>query len=131
MTIVVDASAMVELLAHTASAPMVEAAIMTGIALAPELLDVEVLSALARLERTGRADRKTVHQAVEALLTAPIERVGHRGLAPAAWTRRGNISAYDAFYVALAAHLDCPLMTADRRLAATPGLDVAVTLLPS
>ncbi|WP_222850187.1 type II toxin-antitoxin system VapC family toxin [Allosaccharopolyspora coralli] len=37
------------------------------------------------------------------------------------WELRQNISAYDASYVALAEFLDCDLVTADARLARTPG----------
>jgi predicted nucleic acid-binding protein len=40
-----------------------------------------------------------------------------------------NVTPYDATYVALAEHLDCPLLTADGRLAAAPGLRCAVRLL--
>lgn len=35
---------------------------------------------------------------------------------------RGNLSFYDALYVALAEALDCPLVTADRRITGAPGL---------
>ena len=36
------------------------------------------------------------------------------------WQLKENVSAYDATYVALAEALDCPLLTADRRLASAP-----------
>ena len=38
-------------------------------------------------------------------------------LAERAWQLRANLSFYDALYVALAEALDCPLVTADQRLA--------------
>lgn len=45
--------------------------------------------------------------------TAPLLRRG--------WEVRDNVSAYDSCYIALAEALDCPLATADRRLANAPG----------
>jgi predicted nucleic acid-binding protein len=50
-------------------------------------------------------------------------------LLPDALALRHNLSAYDALYVAAARVLDCGLLTRDRRLAAAPGLDVAVTVV--
>lgn len=41
----------------------------------------------------------------------------HGALAARAWQLRQNVSFYDALYVALAERLDCPLVTADRRIA--------------
>ena len=41
---------------------------------------------------------------------------------PRAFELRANVSAYDATYVALAEHLDCPLVTGDARLANAPGV---------
>jgi len=43
-------------------------------------------------------------------------------LAAVAWALRDNLSFYDALYVALAAALDAPLITADARLASAPHL---------
>jgi predicted nucleic acid-binding protein len=37
------------------------------------------------------------------------------------WELRGNLTAYDAAYVALAEALEAPLVTRDERLAAAPG----------
>ena len=47
-------------------------------------------------------------------------------LARAAWALRQNLSFYDALYVALAAALDAPLITADRRLSGAPALGCVV-----
>lgn len=46
-----------------------------------------------------------------------------------AFELRANVTPYDAGYVALAEALDCPLWTADRRLAEAPGPRCSVELL--
>ena len=52
----------------------------------------------------------------------PVSRVPLHVLAESAWALRHNLNTYDAFYVALAQALDCELLTADRGIAAAPGL---------
>jgi predicted nucleic acid-binding protein len=42
------------------------------------------------------------------------------------WSLRENLTDYDAWYVAVAEALDCPLATLDRRLADAPGLSCDV-----
>ena len=37
------------------------------------------------------------------------------------WALRENLTSYDAWYVALAEVLDCPLVTLDRRLSRASG----------
>jgi predicted nucleic acid-binding protein len=51
-------------------------------------------------------------------------------LAGRVWELRDNVAAYGATYVALAEHLGCALLTADRRLAGASGLNCAVTVVP-
>lgn len=46
-----------------------------------------------------------------------LERVRHRPLLPRIWELLGNLTPYDAAYVALAELADAVLVTADRRLA--------------
>ena len=58
------------------------------------------------------------------------QRYPHTGsLAGAAWDLRDNVTFYDALYVALAAALDVPLLTADARLTRAPGLPCQVELV--
>jgi predicted nucleic acid-binding protein len=59
--------------------------------------------------------------ALDDLLALPIRRHSHRLLLDRVWALRNNLSAYDAFYVALAEVLDAPLITRDGRLARTKG----------
>ena len=96
---------------------------------APHLLDVEVSSALRRLERTGRLSPGRSLATLAFLEHADIKRHPHRPLLREIWSLRGQLSAYDAVYVALAAALDAPLVTTDRKLASLPGLPCVVARL--
>ena len=46
------------------------------------------------------------------------------------WELRRNLTSYDAWYVAIAEFLDCPLVTLDRRLARAPGLSCRIVVPP-
>lgn len=61
--------------------------------------------------------------------SGPIERLPIAPLLLDAWGLRHNLNSYDSLYVALARRLDCPLITADRRLAAAPGLGVPLIVV--
>lgn len=128
MTVVIDASAMVELLLERPAAPQVERLAAAG-GVAPAHFDAEVLGGLARVERLELAGAERVALAVSRLAAAPVGRVPLRGLLHEAWRRRANLSLADALYVALAARLGLTLVTADRRLAAAPLGGVAVTVV--
>ena len=55
------------------------------------------------------------------LSALPLERSPTLRLIPRCWQLRGNLTVYDAAYVALAEALAAPLLTADARLAAATG----------
>ena len=84
---------------------------------APHLLDVEVVSALRRLVTAGHFDQQRAMDALNILEQSDIRRHPHTPLLRVTWPLRGQVSAYDATYVALAAALDAPLVTTDRKLA--------------
>lgn len=88
---------------------------------APEVIDLEVLSAFRRLCAAGKLSVERADAAVADLQDLRIERVPHRPLVARCWELRDNVTVYDAAYIALAESLDVPLLTADRRLAAAPG----------
>ena len=96
---------------------------------APELLDVEVVSAWRRHEAQGRLSSERAALAHRDLRELPVERVSHRLLMERCWQSRANITIYDAVYVALAELLDVPLLTADRKLANAPGVRCQITVL--
>lgn len=93
---------------------------------APHLIDVEVASALRRLVATDRLDQQRAVVALQVLEQAEIHRHPHQPLLPIIWSLRDRVSASDAAYVALAAALQAPLVTTDRKLAGLPGLPCAV-----
>ena len=89
--------------------------------IAPELLDVEVVSAWRRHEADDLLDERRASLARSDLRDLPVERVSHRLLMERCWELRANVTTYDAVFVALAELLDAPLVTADRKLANAPG----------
>jgi predicted nucleic acid-binding protein len=94
--------------------------------LAPELLDVEVLSVLRRAVLRQQLAEQRAWLALTDLLDWPIDRIAHTVLVREAWQHRHNVSAYDAFYVAAARLYDAFLLTADGPLARTPALGIIV-----
>jgi predicted nucleic acid-binding protein len=92
-------------------------------------VNAEVLHAFRRLVNAEALTAERGHQAIELLATMALRRVGTTGLLARAWALRDNVTPYDAMYVALAERLACPLLTADRRLADSPGVDVPVILV--
>jgi predicted nucleic acid-binding protein len=95
---------------------------------APHLVMFEVANVLRRLERSKAITGDAAAQAHHDLLDLPIDLWPYETLAARSWQLRGNLSSYDAAYVALAAELDATLVTLDRRLAAAPGLPCAVAV---
>ncbi len=98
---------------------------------APEIVDLEVLSALRSLARAGSLDARRSRFAVDDLADLPLSRAPHLPLIPRCWELRDNLTAYDGAYVALAEMLGAVLLTGDHRLVAAPGLRCAVELLPA
>jgi predicted nucleic acid-binding protein len=121
--IVIDASAVLEVLLRTPAAGLIEARLFeSGETLhAPHLIDVEVAQVLRRYAMTGEADSERCRTALTDLLDLPVTRYPHDFLLSRIWELRSNLTAYDAAYVALAEALDAPLLTRDQRLANAPG----------
>jgi predicted nucleic acid-binding protein len=128
---VIDASVVIDLLIEHPRAANVRAALAGIDGVAPELLDAEVLNVVTRYVRRGELSETRAEQALELLVDADIERFPIAPLVRDAWALRHNVSSYDAFYVALARALGCPLVTCDRALAGAPGLGVTVTVVGS
>jgi len=123
---VVDASVAVEFLLRTPVGRQVEALFTDAILIAPELLDIEVLSVLRRALRQKRLDIQRAELAISDLAAWPVERISHRQLLQGAWALRHNLSAYDACYVAVAQRFDAVLITADGPLSRAPNLNIPI-----
>jgi predicted nucleic acid-binding protein len=121
--IVVDASALLEVLLRTPAATAVERRLFEpGETLhAPHLIDVEVAQVVRRYAAAGTIEPDRGRAAFSDLADFPLQRYPHGFLLPRVWELRDNLTAYDAVYVALAEALDAPLLTRDRRLAAAAG----------
>lgn len=128
MAVVIDASALAyALLGRTTRAAALRHRLESEECHAPHLIDAEVGDLLRRRVRRREitvADAEELLAAAPALIDHRYEMTG--GLARAAWTRRENLTFYDALYVALAAGLSVTLLTADDRLRAAPDLGCAV-----
>lgn len=124
--IVVDASAIVDVIAGRPSSRLLQRLGDEPALHAPHLLDVEVWSALrAGVARSSLTDLQA-DEARTLFHSMTIDRYPHRPLDDHVWRLRHNLSTYDATYVALAAALDAVLVTNDARLAAAPrtGIDI-------
>jgi len=124
MPVVVDASALVELLLRRERAPAVLQAVGDTEMVAPDVINPEVLWSLRRRERTGSMGADRARQAVEDLLDAPVRRLPTLPLLPTVWTLRANVTAYDACYVALARDSFRSAVTSGHSRSRAPGLGV-------
>lgn len=90
---------------------------MTNPAAAPDLINVEVLHTLRRLERQRYLDSDRAGDALSDFELLPIARYPTLDFLAHAWELRHNFTSNDAAYIALADALGTPLVTADRHLA--------------
>lgn len=122
MTVVVDASLVLAGVTDDGSQGHWALKQLQGSALiAPQLLPVEVVSGLRRLSLTGTLRQANAENAVRDVSTLDVELYPFLPLHDRVWELRNNLTAYDAWYVALAEAHDCPLATLDRRLVAAAG----------
>jgi predicted nucleic acid-binding protein len=129
--IIVDASALLEVLLRTTSARAVEERLFSPDETlhAPHLIDVEIAQVIRRYAGNGEIDADRGRAALADLSDFPVRRYPHDLLLPRIWALRHNLTAYDATYVALAEALDAPLLTRDRRLAGAAGAVVRVEVV--
>jgi predicted nucleic acid-binding protein len=127
---VVDASALLDVLLRLPNAAAIEARLLEEPVLhAPHLIDVEVAQVVRRYSLTGRIDEQRARELFADLADFPMRRYPHTALLARVWELRDNLSAYDAVYVSLADALDTPLLTRDRRLATAARRHIRVELV--
>lgn len=100
-----------------------------GDLVAPDLVDVETVAVLRRRWLAGEVTARRFSTAIGDLEDLALLRLPTLPLMRRAYALRANVTAYDAAYVALAEQLDCPLVTADARLARAPRLRCAVDVI--
>lgn len=123
MTVVVDASLVVAALVDSGSdGRWAESMLESGALAAPHLLPVEVANVLRRAVAAGDVSADSASLAHADLLGLRIGLFAYEPFADRVWKLRGGVSAYDAWYVALAESLDAPLATLDRRLTRSTGV---------
>jgi predicted nucleic acid-binding protein len=129
--IVVDASAVLEILLNTSAAPRVAEYFFAPAETlhTPHLLDLEVAQVLRRYAASGELTPVRGMQALEDLADLPLIRYPHDIFLPRIWQLRNNATAYDATYLALAEALNSSLITRDGGIAAIPGHRARVILL--
>lgn len=123
---VIDASAATEYLLRTPLGLKLVGILEDATLLAPELLDVEVMSVLRRAILRGELSDQRALLALDDLTDWGIDRIPHLPLLRVAWQHRNNVSAYDAFYVAAARIANATLLTADGPLSRAPSLGIVV-----
>ncbi|MFV0317076.1 MAG: type II toxin-antitoxin system VapC family toxin [Microthrixaceae bacterium] len=121
MTLVIDASAVVAALVDSGADGQWAETLLTSDLAAPHLLPVEVANVLGRAANAGEITDDVASLAHADLLDLRVQFVAYNTVAPRIWELRHNLTAYDAWYVAVAELLDAPLATMDHRLARSPG----------
>ena len=131
MTVVVDASVLVAVLVGSGrEGRWAETAIPGDDAAGPELALAEASNTLRRLERTGALSRPQATNIHGDLARFDMALFPFAPFATRVWALRGNLTSYDAWYVALAEELGCPLVTLDGRLARADGPECEIAAPP-
>lgn len=117
--IVVDASALLEVLLNTPAGMSIADRLFTKTETlhAPHLLDVEIAQVVRRYALAGEIESTRGLQVLEDLADLPLIRYPHDLAFPRIWELHHNLTAYDAAYLALAEALAAPLLTRDVGLA--------------
>lgn len=101
-----------------------------GNLVAPHLVLAEAANALRKLESAAVLGRLESTSAHADLTRLDLQLVAYEPFADRVWALRANLSAYDAWYVAIAELADVPLATLDRRIAGATGPTCEFVLPP-
>lgn len=129
---IVDAGLVVAALTNKESVgTWAEDVIASGELAAPHLMPVEVANVLRKSETAGKVSSETVSMAHSELMSLKVKLFPYHPFSSRIWELRANVTAYDAWYVALAEFLDVPLVTVDSRLSRATGPRCAFELPPA
>ena len=122
MSLVVDASVVVAALIDSGPDGIwAEQRLASDALVAPYLLPVDVANVLRRAVLAGEVSVDSASLAHSDLLELPVDLFAYEPFADRVWDLRDSVSAYDAWYVAIAESLDAPLATLDRRMSRSQG----------
>ena len=96
---------------------------------APHLLDVEVAQVLRRYAAAGVVTAVRGEEALHDLRELALTRYPHDVLLDRIWELRGNLTAYDAVYVALTEALGASLITCDAKIGGAAGHHARVEVI--
>ncbi|WP_419840374.1 type II toxin-antitoxin system VapC family toxin [Candidatus Poriferisodalis sp.] len=131
MTAVIDSSVLVAVLTDAGSDGRWATAQLTQTPLAaPSMVMAEVANVLRRLEGGPKLSRSEATVSLRSLRRLDIELYPFAPLADRVWELRFNLTAYDAWYVALAESLGWRLVTLDRKMAGASGTRCEFRLPP-
>jgi predicted nucleic acid-binding protein len=117
LNIVIDASVLVAALVDSGPhGDWAEEILAGGLLQAPELVYAEATNIFRRLERATLISTPEANAAQEGLMELDIRLFGFAPFGDRIWQLRHNVTAYDAWYVAIAEALDLPLATLDEPL---------------
>ena len=129
MTVVIDASVVVAaLIGEGPDASWAEETLSRGPLAGPHLLPVESANILRRAALARDIPPELASLAYQDLLRLPVELFPYAPFADRIWDLRGNLTTYDAWYVALAESLGARLATLDARLSRAPGIGCEVVV---
>lgn len=82
---------------------------------------METVNILRRMELTGRVSPTEASLLQARIMGLDLQLFPFAPFAERVWALRHNLTCYDAWYVAIAEAIGCPLVTLDRRLSLAPG----------
>jgi predicted nucleic acid-binding protein len=132
VSLVVDASLVVAALVDSgADGAWAESMLLSGQLAAPALMPVEVANILRRSALAGEVTEESASLAHLDLLDLRVELFPYEPFGARVWELRANLTAYDAWYVAVAEELGAPLGTLDLRLSRATGPRCAFAVPPA
>jgi predicted nucleic acid-binding protein len=123
LSLVVDSSVVIAALVDTgADGRWAEDVLARGTLHAPDLMRVETVNILRRLEQATRITVREAGAAFDDLMQLAVEFHPIDPFAERVWRLRHSVTSYDGWYVAVAEALNLPLATLDHRLSRAKGV---------